>query len=738
MKTSCQQAASGLSFPRHRTLWSPRRGRLSVKVGTGLCAIAAILSVGCGAAVPARPLAPSKPAPATINDSTFDESLRRFWVLDVQAPERVALRARLVQHLAAKLPNLISGDDYSGVIERFASITALYSPAEIGKGLLPRELEAAARYLYDRGSPRGDEARVLSALVVLSSVRPAEPQWADLYQRIQAWGFDSRSAGSMQLDRFEAGSVEVWQEHARLTPTPQALTTLSRLYLERRNALVAMFQSSGDRMPFNASVLEGMHRTALSVAAVYLRFGDVASALTQVEAMGTSSGGIERRLAELLRLAKEDGNEGAGALLDLNRAYLEDGRTDVSRGLCLVGLRQRPDDARFPQCLARIAATETDFGGAMAWYGEAVRLMPEERSLYDEILEVLSRLMEQGFGSDASQTQAIAVRAAELLQERMKRWPDTPLAIRPEDLYIMIGIADMNAGDAGSAEARLRKSVETRPTLNGLLQLGMLLERMNRGAEAAAIYGRALQLSSEEPDSEGKSAEILERLGDTLRMLGKADEAGKMYQRGLALWDQNLSQQKGQRIGLAQLRRGVLLGRLARRNDSVNAFREAMKFAPDARETYATILVYLAVSQPDGAFAQQVFHNALNQLSLEPEWKVYFALWLRMISGRAGQPTEPEIDDMFQDLAKGDDWWASLAQFGSGKLRFEALLSEAADAGERAEAYFYEGARLLGEGDAAGARAMFQRVLESRMVNFYEYAMAQELLPSIADSAHPH
>lgn len=684
---------------------------------------------GCAASVPPRPtLPPSPPAPSIVTEATYAEALRHYWVLSTDVPARVPLRQRLVRHLLTKSSSLVANDDYSGAVEQLAAVTELYTPAEIAAGQLPAGLEPLARYLYEHGSPRGDEARVLSALAVLGGIRPHDARVAQLYRRIKEWGFESRAALSAPLERFEEGLVEVWQEHARLTPTPEVLSTLSRLYLERRNALVALFQSSEHRIPFSAAVFEGVQRTAMSVAAVYLRHGDVASALTQVQAMGTA-GGIEQRLGELLSQAREDGTEGAGALLDLNRAYLEDGRTDVSRALCVVGLRQRPDDARFPQCLARIAATESDFAGAMAWYSEAVRLMPEERSLYDEILEVLSRLMEQGFGTDAAQTQAIAVRAADLLQERMKRWPDAPLAVRPEDLYLAIGIADMNAGDAAGAETRLRKSLETKPTVNGLLQLGILLERMNRGAEAASVYGRALQLASADAgDADGKRAEILERLGDTLRMLGRSDEAGKMYEQGLALWDQNLSRQKGQRIGLAHLRRGVLLGRLARPADSVSAFRKAMELAPETRETYATILAYLAVSQPDGAFAHQVFHNALNQLSLEPEWKVYFALWLRMIAGRAGLPMEPDVANMFEDLAKGDDWWASLAQFAAGELRFEALLGAATDVGERAEACFYEGARRLGEGDQAGAREMFQRVLESQMVNFYEYAMAQELM----------
>src|SRR5262245_24408174 len=239
----------------------------------------------------------------------------------------------------------------------------------------------------------------------------------------------------------------------------------------------------------------------------------------------------------------------------------------------------------------------------MAWYSEAVRLMPEERVLYDEILEVLSSLMEQGLlGSDATQTRAIATRASEILQERVRRWPGSPPPIKPEDLYLATGIAEMNAGNATEAEARLRESLSAKETTSAQLQLGLLLERIGRGAEAAELYKKALQTA---PDAQGSDdpqrAEILEGLGDALRMVGKAQEAAQVYEQGLAIWDRNLSRQKGMRIGLAHLRRGVLLGRLARRTDAVSAFERAMENAPELRETYSTILAYLAVSDPDSA-----------------------------------------------------------------------------------------------------------------------------------------
>jgi hypothetical protein len=146
------------------------------------------------------------------------------------------------------------------------------------------------------------------------------------------------------------------------------------------------------------------------------------------------------------------------------------------------------------------------------------------------------------------------------------------------------------------------------------------------------------------------------------------------------------------------------------------------------QETYATILAYLVVSEPDNAFAHRVFRHAINQLSLAPEWKVYFALWLRAIAGRTGASTEGDVEAVLVDMSAGDDWSAMLARFASGKLDYAGLLDAAGDTGERTEAHFYEGARRLSRGEHEGAREMFRLVLETRMVNFYEFAMAQELI----------
>jgi tetratricopeptide (TPR) repeat protein len=702
--------------PTHRQL-----ARVAVAV-----AIAGAAQSCGGAQRPAPIVAPRPPTPVVVTDATIDDVRRAYLAMPIDDPRREATRQRLVDHILARSGEAMDAG-YGAAVEKLAAVTSLYTPAELTEAQLPSGLEPLARYLVAKGSPRGDEARVLSALFVLSRIRPDQPEHARLYRKIKEWGFSSRAAMSAPLEEFD-GLLETWEEHARLTPTPEVLKTLARLYVDRRDAMIELFQSSERRVPLSASVFHGVQQTAVNVAAVYLRQGDLASALTHVDAMGPQ-GGVEERLMTILQQALEDGEEGAGAILDLARVYGDGGYSRVTRALCVHGLRRRPTDGRFSQCLGRIAAAEGDFSGAMAHYAEAVRLSPDDRTLYDEILEVLNGLMEQGlFSADTTQTRLIANRATEILEERLRRWPDTPPPVKPEDLYLAIGIAEMNAGNAKEAEERLRRSLRAGETLGALMQLGLLLERENRGAEAADVYRRALLQTTRQTADPPRRAEILERLGDALRMQGEGQQASKMYEEGLALWDRNLSRLKGRRIGLAHLRRGILLGRLDRKTDSLDAFEKAIELAPEMRETYATILAHMVVSEADPGFAHRVFRTALNQLSLEPEWKVYFALWLRTIAARTGQPTDPDVDGVLKDVAEGDSWSAQLARLALGEIGYAQLLQRATDAGERTEAHFYEGTRRLAAGDREGAREMFEKVLQSHMVNFYEYTMAQELI----------
>ena len=70
----------------------------------------------------------------------------------------------------------------------------------------------------------------------------------------------------------------------------------------------------------------------------------------------------------------------------------------------------------------------------------------------------------------------------------------------------------------------------------------------------------------------------------------------------------------------------------------------------------------------------------------------------------------------------------ALARWARGELSFERLVDQAHDRGEKAEAYFYEGLRKWRAGDITQAKALMHKVLDTQMMGFFEYDMAQSYL----------
>ena len=673
---------------------------------------------------------------AVLTPATVDGAVRRFHTLDRREPLREPLRERLVQYLLQGGYEQIASDGYDGVVDALGEVLDLYTPQEIGRGEIPPQLQKLARYLIERGSPQGDPARVLSALLVIHLLHPDDAEAADYYRRLKRWSLDTESNALGEPPERYDGPLRTWEEHAYLVPAPEVMQRLARLYLERCRALVEYYRSSERRFLAEIGAARSVQKTSIKVAAVFLREGDIASALTHVESIRSVTD-VEEELVQILKLALEGGEMGVGAVLDLATAYLNAGDREVALALCRDGLRRNRGDARFPQCLGRIAAGQNDYAAATAWYARAIEMMPDSRSLYDETLKVLNDLIEQDrFDPDPSVVRGLATRAREVLAERFKRWPDSPPLVKPEDLYLLIAVAEMNAGNAEEAEKQLERSVAERESIDALLQLGLLLERTGRGKRAVQIYRRALGLvQGQNVGSAVQRAEITERVGDAQRVSGDDESAAGSFRRALEIWNQVLPGLEGVRFGLAQVRRGILLDRLDERGEAAKAFRLAMEYASGSRETYASILSHLVVAAPDLELGHRTYERAFLQLSLDPEWKVYFSLWVRAIEARAGKSLASEIDGVLGSLVGEREWWAQLARFGLGELDYEQLLTRASGVGERAEAHFYQAMRLLAQGDTSGARALLRRVLQTRMVNFYEFVMAQELLREAGEDA---
>jgi tetratricopeptide (TPR) repeat protein len=690
------------------------------------------LTVACAHSPSAGRSAPVRKA-EPISQAEYPDQTRRFLRMSSEDSERLELRDSLIASVLLQAQSLADVGDYEGVVLEVSRLTTFLSPSDYAAGVLPKRIEPIAKYIIDRGGRLGEEGYVLAANFILERLTGDE-LYQQRYDEVANWGREARSNLDTVSEQY-AGLISVWTDHADLTPAPEVLDTLAGLHIAGRDAVNS--ESVEDRHRLGIGGERQLRLAPLNVAAVYLTHGDIASAITKVESMGPG-GELQLRLLDLLRTAQTADEQGAAATFELVEGYRV-ARPDVAAGLCRSSLARFRTDYRFPTCMARVAADSEQFADATAWYAIAIELAPEMMELYDEALGQLDEFIEARLTDPHPERSSALARGAEkILAERLKRWPNSEPPIAPNHLEFMIGMLEMNAGHAAEAQQRFEQSLEKDENVQALMQLGLLLERTDQAEEAEQRYRRALALSpSNSLADDVRRAEILENLGNTSLAQGKTGEMKVQYKRALAAWTEARDQVEGATGAIVEMRRGVLLDHLGRHEEAVEAFENAMTFAPQWRDVYAGILSHLVSSQPDRELASSVWRRSQLHLTLAPEWKVYFTLWIQFITARAGEPPVQEHTDLLRRLGASSNWWGKLASFGAGELDYSDLISVASSLGERTEALYYEGTRLFIAGEHEEARKQFQQVLDTNMVSFFEFEMARKLLANEKRSGAP-
>lgn len=686
--------------------------------------------------------------PASVDADNAAALTRAFHGLPLDDRHRGELRDALLAYVAQDTERIVASGDYDALVAHFGRMAELLLPEDLANGRVPDALGPVAAAIVEAGAPRGDEGRVLAGLLVLRGLTPEARDDrgqtpAEAYEALAQWSAEARTTLG---NPFEATSqqVDVWDEHARLTPAPDVLETLAQLHVTRVDAVLGSFSRGEAGMLLRRpQLLERFTIIApLDVAAVYLRVGDLASALTHVRAM-TVGGDTIGQLVRTLERARDRGDDAADALMELADVYREP-RPEVTVGICRYGLRRFSGDGRFPACLARVAGDARDVEAASAWYLEAIELQPNVRSLYDEALESLVAFLEAGsFDEDPTTNRRLAERAEALLAARAERFPEAAAPVAQARIALLLGVAEMNAGHTEDARAHFEASLAAEERPEALVQLGVLDERSGNAGAAARRYRRALDLTRATGlEGELQRARLLERLGDAFRGQGDAAQARRHYRQsleGVRRLGRAVAEAggAGPQVAALHAREGILLDRLGLHDESVGAFRAAMRAAPRRFDTYATVLAHLVGGpEVDRGFAHEVFRNAQRQLTLPAEWKVYTALWVMAVSGRSGSAPDDDVLALLRSQSDHDEVWSgALARFGVGDLAYAGLVRRADGTGEQTEAHFYEGARRLAAGDMAGARSLFERVVALGMVSFFEHTMAFQLLSELPSGA---
>lgn len=701
---------------------------------------ATLMLVGCVRGPQAPTVAMGESAAPAVTEANLEERLRRFYQSTPGTPERDALREPILAFYDTASPALINEGDYESVVEHFGRMTALFGPEDFRDNTLPPALRRVAQYIVETGSRPGDEARVMSGLLVLQLTSEDPEIYQAQYQRLTAWSENARESYGQPFRSTEE-LLRIWQRHATLTPGPEVLERLAALHMQRREAIMQHLAgqgfSLGMAMRMQAQSPLSLRWTPLEIAAIFLTHGDIETARDRVAAMedeGPTRDQVLRALTEAL-VASPDGS-GDVALLELAEVFTES-RPAVANGICRFGLQRRPQNGRFARCLARVAAAASEYEAATGWYSEAIEAEPEQLSFYDEALEKLNQFIERGlFDADIDRARNTARHAEQILRERQRRWPEAEAPIAPEQLPFLLGVLEMRAGNPETASEHLQRSLEISPTVRALTELGTIQSRLGRPQLAVELYWRALDsLSVETLAGATRRCEVLSNLGRAVGLTGNAAQHRRLMTEAISCWTELMPRLEGPAETLALVRRGVLHDLLGAHEEALSDFRSSLMQAPRFRGPYATMLSHLVSHTPRAEFAHEVFRRAMRELSLDPEWKVYFALWVQIVARRAGEQVEDDVLSRLRELSSSATWWGQLARFGSGDLSGQELCDAADTVGERAEAYFYFGAQTLTDGERETATNLLDQVIETGMVGFYEYQMAQELRPSDEDAS---
>ena len=138
-------------------------------------------------------------------EDDFLEARLVFQALPAAAPQRIALRSKLLHYLldpvlALKLDDirretreLESDDVYESVFSSFRDALGLFDPSELWASparVTPEEarlLRPAAELVVALYSPRGGDQQAVLALAALTTIAPAEHEWQERLDQVVHW-----------------------------------------------------------------------------------------------------------------------------------------------------------------------------------------------------------------------------------------------------------------------------------------------------------------------------------------------------------------------------------------------------------------------------------------------------------------------------------------------------------------------------------------------------------------------
>jgi tetratricopeptide (TPR) repeat protein len=696
----------------------------------------------------------------------------------------LALRPEALRREARDLEN----DDASDrVLDSFRDALGLFEPAELWSTpprLSPAErgmLEPAARLVLALFSPQGQQqpvALATAALATLEAGTPRAAEWTSRLDEIVRWSDESGESAESASFRRVPGAVETLEGVLGDLPAPAVVERLDALYMARQKKFsealrhpVAGGGESARRALGELLIAHGdeMQRGVLNVATLYLRAGQLDRAAQRAAALAGDAGDDPDLRALLDAAAKP--KAGAPEFLALARRFLPrveplgGTSTDVADPLAAfrvlqLGLDRAPSDVDLLLLSGRVARVASSYFLAIRRLEEAAAVLEKQPGSEAAEARVSAELMELYFlrlrlRLDPERDPPAFAEADVVRQQfarARQRFKNTELKLRDADIDYEVGRSYVNTGQIERAEpAFLRARDEGEPTAEITTELSNLALKRGDPQRAVQILREGLEAMRVDEAKTNQQETIgsvegharLERLlGDASDIAGKRDDAEVAWRAALVDWERLLMEHRRRKTASAaaeaEIEVGKILYLLGRHAEGLQAFDEALEQDGDRDQSYIDSVAFLVQNGETDA-AVSIYRRALTRpsRSVSEYVRVYTSLWIYDLTRRTNHAPDPvadaylrTLDERHGDLRprRGAAWTHVLARFETGKITYEQALAAADTVGKRAEIYFYEAMRRLGDGKTDDAHQLWRKVVETRMFSFFEFDMASRYL----------
>jgi tetratricopeptide (TPR) repeat protein len=659
-------------------------------------------------------------------------------------------------------------------------------------------LAQAARLSLSLFSPRGAESQSALALAVLITIDPQNPEWAQRFDRLLAWSDEVRTTSERGQPPTPT-AIDLLQGVLSDWPAPFVADRLATLYKSRQKQFFSVLKplpsTEEGRQSLRDLLLahgQEMQRTVPNLIAPYLRCGLIAAA-AEAAAPLRDSPGDDPELRALVVAAARPGAD-TKAFLELARRFLP--RVELLQGTATdnpdllaafrvleQGLDRAPDDIELLLLSAELAKLMSSPFLAIRQLEEAESVLAKQprspavdgrlAQISEDLLELyflrlrLSLDPERGEPPSADEVARVRQRSAEVSRRAGGSDPaaqgsdprSDELRVRDAQIDFELARSYMNAGQVDQAEPLFLRAQSSNPAVNPEItaEFGNFLLKRGNTEQAGKVLRdglAALRSTAHANDTitgvEGQS-KIERLLGEALDRQGDRSGAEEAWRSSATGWGQLTMEYRrranASRESEARFEVGRTLYLLGRHAEGIQSFEEAVEQDGDRDQTYIDSIAFL-VEQGEVDAAVGIYRRALAKpdRSVSEYVKVYASLWIVDLTRRIlKQPDMTAVaflgslDARHPEIRpqRGSRWYRQLAAFSVGRISYPQLLAAADTNGKKAEVFFYQSMRALADGNTEQAHALWQKVIETRMVSFFEFEMASRYLRGGAPTNAP-